>query len=112
MTPTRRAFLKSTAAITAAAPFVLGAGESKSETRYTAALVGCGWWGTNILCAALADGRIRVVGLCDVDQSQLDQCAAKIAPLTSDAPKRYTDYREMFDREKPAIVIVATPDHW
>src|SRR5207244_10694606 len=27
-------------------------------------------------------------------------------------PKRYADYREMLEREKPAIVIVATPDHW
>ena len=34
------------------------------------------------------------------------------AKWTSDVPKQYEDYREMLEKEKPDIAIVATPDHW
>src|SRR5678816_430196 len=27
-------------------------------------------------------------------------------------PKGYADYRELLAKEKPEIVIIATPDHW
>src|SRR2546423_13374250 len=57
----RRTFLKSAAGAIAlsAAPAFLGA-EDKSET-YTTALIGCGWWGGNILGAALAAGQSKLV---------------------------------------------------
>ena len=35
-----------------------------------------------------------------------------MSKLTSDTPTTYTDYREMLEKEKPQIVINATPDHW
>ncbi len=117
MQPSRRAFLQSTAAgvmALSAAPAILGAADAPTKTgaRYTTALIGSGWWGTNILKCALAEGRSKVVALCDVDQAQLRKCADAIGKLTSDAPKAYTDYRELLEREKPQVAIVATPDHW
>ncbi|MEO6436207.1 MAG: Gfo/Idh/MocA family oxidoreductase [Tepidisphaeraceae bacterium] len=117
MQHTRRAFLKSTAAgaiALGAAPSILRAADAppKAGVKHTVALIGSGWWGTNILGAALADGRIKVVGLCDVDPAQLKKCGEAIGNLTSDTPKTYADYRELLDKEKPQIVIVATPDHW
>jgi predicted dehydrogenase len=114
MRPTRRSFLKSSAAATltlAAAPAILNA-QSKSPDPHTLALIGTGWWGTNILKCALADGRVKLIALCDVDQAQLQKCSTAIAKLTSDSPKTYGDFRELLDKEKPQIVIVATPDHW
>ena len=115
---TRRAFLRHSALAAAvaagAAPAPLRADNTggKAGERKTLALVGAGWWGTNILTHALADGRVRVVALCDVDQSQLTKCREAIGKLTADEPKAYTDYRELLEREKPQIVINATPDHW
>ncbi len=114
MQPTRRSFLKSSAAATltlAAAPAILNA-QSKSPDPHTIALIGCGWWGTNILRCALADGRVKLVALCDVDQAQLRKCSSVAGKLTSDSFKSYSDFRELLDREKPQLVIVATPDHW
>src|SRR5207248_1175756 len=85
---------------------------TKAGEKYTLALIGAGWWGTNILGAALADGRVKLVALCDVDQAELKRCSDAVKKLTSDSSKQYTDFRELLDKEKPQIVIVATPDHW
>ena len=117
---TRRSFLRRAAGagagtfIAGAAPAILRADESggKAGRKRTVALVGAGWWGTNILSHALADGRVKVVGLCDVDQNQLKKCREAIAPLTGDSPKEYRDYRELLEKEKPQVLINATPDHW
>lgn len=80
--------------------------------KYRTALVGTGWWGMNILREAIAAGQSQVVALCDVDQRFLGPAAEEVNKLSGDRPKKYTDYREMLAKEKPAIVIVATPDHW
>src|SRR5688500_16428274 len=98
----RRTFLKSAAAFApalAAAPAFLRA-QDKTET-YTVALIGSGWWGANILGAALASKQCKLVALCDVDQAQLDKCQKKITSDSSDTPKLYADYRELLAKEKP-----------
>ena len=84
----------------------------KPPANYTTALVGSGWWGMNIMDAAMAHGRSRVVALCDVDQRFLKPAAEKIQRLTGQSVRIYTDYREMLAKEKPQVTIVATPDHW
>src|SRR5687768_7656471 len=96
MRQTRRTFLKAAAAgmaMAGAAPAILRADDSggKAGEKKTVALIGAGWWGTNILSHALADGRVKVVALCDVDQSQLKKCSAAIEKLTSDTAKSYGD---------------------
>ncbi len=108
----RRGFVQSSLAAGAAlsAPHLLLA--SKAEKKYRTALIGSGWWGTNILREAIGSGECQVAALCDVDDHQLELALAEVGKLSSDQPKRYKDYRELLDREKPEIVIVATPDHW
>lgn len=108
---TRRDFLAATAAgVIAAGPIVRGA--ENPTKKYRTALVGTGWWGMNILHVAVESGRCQVVAMADVDQNQLDPAVENIRKLTGDAPRKFKDYRELLDREKPEIVIVATPDHW
>lgn len=111
MSVTRRDFLAATAAtgLSLAAPAVSGAEKNK---RYRTALIGSGWWGMNVFRAAIRSGDVRAVAMCDVDRSQLDPAAAEVEKLTGTAPKKYKDYRELLEREKPEIAIVATPDHW
>src|SRR5262249_6612278 len=109
---TRRDFVRMSAAAGAvlAAPAVITA--AKAEKRYRTALVGSGWWGMNIFREALRSGQCEAVALCDVDDNQLEPALAEVGKLTSDQPKRYKDYRELLERERPEIVVVATPDHW
>jgi predicted dehydrogenase len=110
----RRNFIKNTAAASVAfsalsLPMISVAGKTRP---YRTALIGSGWWGRNILREAVRAGESKVVALCDVDQNQLAEAAAEFEKLTSDRPKKYLDYRELLAKEKPEIVIVATPDHW
>lgn len=111
MAVTRRSFLAASAVAGAAfaAPAVHGADKNH---RYRTALVGSGWWGMNILRTAIAAGRSSVVAMCDVDSNQLDPAVAEVENKTGAAPKKYKDYRELLEKEKPEIVIVGTPDHW
>jgi predicted dehydrogenase len=109
---TRRQLLSTAAASTlawTAAPYIRAANKA---VQYRTALIGCGWWGLNILTEAVAAGQTKVVALCDVDQNQLEVSADELSSQTADAPKRYADYRELFDREPIDIAIIATPDHW
>jgi predicted dehydrogenase len=107
----RRTFLTSSVAAGVALKFPAVATAQQNKT-YRTALIGSGWWGTNILREAMASGRCELTALVDVDQRQITKCAAEAAKWTSDQPKRYEDYREMLEKEKPDIAIVATPDHW
>ena len=108
----RRTFIQNTAAgaaVTLFSPYGIAAPRA---TKYRTALIGSGWWGMNILRAAIAAGQSKVVAICDVDQSQVGKAAAEVEKLNGDKPKQYNDFRELLATEKPEIVIVATPDHW
>jgi predicted dehydrogenase len=112
MSLSRRHFLATSASAAAlgfAAPAVLGAEKGR---KFKTALIGSGWWGMNILNCAIEAGESDVVALCDVDRSQLDKAAESVNAKTGAMPKKYGDYRELLEREKPEIVIVGTPDHW
>ena len=107
----RRNFIKNSAA-SGLAFSAWGFQPSKRSKKYSLALIGSGWWGTNILREALASDTVQLVALCDVDERQLDMAENEVNQLVSTQPKRYKDYRALIAKEKPEIVINATPDHW
>ena len=111
---TRRDFIKTSAAAGAgAAAFTAVPLFGRPVTqKLRTALVGTGWWGMNILGCAMEAGESQVVGMCDVDAGQLNPAAETVEKLTGDRPKKYKDFRDLLDREKPEVVIVGTPDHW
>jgi len=109
---TRRRFVRHAAVaggILAAAPFIRAADPAR---KFRTALIGCGWWGKNILKEAMASGRVKLVGLCDVDSNTREVAAEQVNDLNGDQPKTYNDFRELLEKEKPEIVLIATPDHW
>jgi predicted dehydrogenase len=111
MSVTRRDFLAAAAVagVAFAAPAVHGAQKNK---KYRTALIGSGWWGKNILHAAIEAGESQLVALCDVDRNVLEAAAADVEKRTATAPKKYHDFRELLEQEQPEIAIVGTPDHW
>src|SRR3989454_722701 len=85
---------------------------AQSAQKFRVALIGTGWWGMNILRTAMESGECKVVAMAEVDQNQLQPALQEVEKLSGDRPKSYKDFRELLDKEKPDIAIVATPDHW
>ena len=113
MTPqSRRNFLKTTAAASLAFNAIPIIGADALVRQQRTALVGCGWWGNNILGEAMASGECKITALCDVDQRLLDTTAERVTRESGAIPRKYKDFREMLKEEYPDVVIVATPDHW
>jgi predicted dehydrogenase len=110
----RRQFLHTATAATAVAawPFSVRAQDKAGARKFRTALIGCGWWGNNILREAMASGACEVVALCDVDARQFELTLKNVSAGTGDAPKLFKDYRELLAQAKPDIAIVGTPDHW
>jgi predicted dehydrogenase len=105
----RRTFIKTSGLFLAGAPFVFS---QATKSKYRTALIGCGWWGKNILKEAAASGRVQIVALCDVDANGLEITAEQVSDFAGDAPRLYKHHQELLEKEKPDIVIIATPDHW
>lgn len=108
----RRQFVKTTASATASISALPLFASTFNNKKYRLGLIGSGWWGMNILREAIRSQRIKVVGLCDVDERALRKVAGEVKQLNGDEPKHYKDFRELVDKENLDMVIVATPDHW
>ncbi len=134
----RREFLRRAGAISASAsaPMILnacamGRGPRPAPSgRVTMGFIGVGNRGLNLLDDFLADERVQIVALCDVNQKSAGYWDNKVAGR--DEGKRiaeahygkqtqagtfkgidtYGDYRELLARKDIDAVVVATPDHW
>jgi predicted dehydrogenase len=117
MKSNRREFLKQSAVAGAAVslPFTLAAGRARADvnSQLTVAAIGVGGsrgagfsQGTHI--ARKAAQHARMIAVCDVDQLHMDEFNKGFEGKL----KKYADYRELLEREKPDVVTIGTPDHW
>lgn len=102
----RRTLLASGAALLAS-PYLRA-----QDRTLSLAIIGPGWWGKNILREAMASKRVKVVAACDVDPVALQTTSELVNEASGAKPKTYGDHREMLEKEKPEVVIIASPDHW
>ena len=42
----------------------------------------------------------------------MEIAADQVNDLNGDKPKSYRQHQELLEKEKPDILIIATPDHW
>lgn len=107
--PTRRSFLKQTAAVASLAAFMprLSAGNS-ANSRLQHASIGVGGMGWSDLNSILNGGTTDIVAICDVDADSLAKAAQKLPDA-----RKYRDWRELLEKEADKIdsVNVSTPDH-
>ncbi|MBS6798851.1 MAG: Gfo/Idh/MocA family oxidoreductase [Firmicutes bacterium] len=71
------------------------------------ALIGCGRIAVNHLKAAI-NNNLEIVSVCDVLPAKMEEILKKYDLQDNKAIKRYTDYKEMIESEKPELVSIAT----
>lgn len=71
------------------------------------ALIGCGRISTNHIKAAVAN-HLEIVAVCDVVPEHMEAVLAKHGLERDGSIHRYTDYKEMLEKEKPVFVAIAT----
>ena len=82
-----------------------GVRERKQEMKY--ALIGCGRIAVNHIKAAL-NNELEIVAVCDVVPDKMEALLAKYELQSDQSIKRYTDYKEMIEAEKPELASIAT----
>lgn len=117
--PTRRRFLKSSAAAAAAFAlprFSIGATGPAANSRLNVACIGIGHRGWYAVSELLKQPHVNLVAGCDVDHVLVEETRLKAAelgfPEFANVPL-YCDYREMLAELDDRIdaVTVSTPDH-
>lgn len=71
------------------------------------ALIGCGRIATNHMKAAV-NNELEIVAVCDVIPEKMEELLAKHELGKNTDIKRYIDYKEMIEAEKPQLVSIAT----
>jgi UDP-N-acetyl-2-amino-2-deoxyglucuronate dehydrogenase len=69
------------------------------------AIIGCGRISPNHIAAAV-ENKLDIVALCDIEESKMEISIQKYN-LPSET-KKYTDYKEMIQKEKPQLVAICT----
>ena len=114
ITPSRRRFLATTAAV-ATVPYIWTSSSARAEdanSKPTVAAIGIGGsrgrynQGRAIARQAAKIG--QMVAVCDVDNLHNEEFNAEFDGKL----KMYQDYRKLFETEKPDMVTIGTPDHW
>lgn len=103
----RRKFIRTTAIAAVAAPYVLQSCAPATKLRHACVGVG-GMMGLGDLKNFLGHPNVIITAICDIDAGML----AKAKELVPNA-RTYSDWREMFEKEKDNIdsVNVTVPDH-
>lgn len=71
-----------------------------------AAVVGVGIRGSELLRQLMRQENVKVAAVCDIDAQARERA---LAAAGRDAPKPFTDYRQVLDRSEIDAVIIATP---
>ena len=103
---TRRSFIKASAVAALAAPAVVHSADANGVVQH--ACIGVGGMGYNDFKNFSSHAKTRVVAICDVDRNHLDRVAKEVPDA-----RRYTDWRELIEKEGDKIdsVNVTVPDH-
>lgn len=118
MKTTRRSFIKRSATLAgvAAVPYIYTSEQAVAQdanSRPTVAAIGVGGsrgrYSRGGKVARDAAAHADMIAVCDCDSVHCDEFSDK---YFKGKLRKYIDYRELFDKEKPDVVTIGTNDHW
>jgi len=115
MKPSRREFIKKAALLTTGTGLMSSSWASprlSPNERINVGLIGCRNQGFYVLKEFLQTGRVNCLGICDVDQTVLEDKAAELKKDFQQVPRMYKDFRKLLEDKDIDAVIIGTPDHW
>ena len=108
---TRRNFLKTAAAGTAALSAASYARAGGANERFVVGVIGPGGMGSAHIRTLVTQRDVQISHVCDVDRNRL-AAAVKNATVNGREPAGVTDLRRVLDQREIVGVFIATPDHW
>ncbi len=115
MTPPRRDFLKTSAAV-AASTILNGKTQSAADEKKSDVIrvgfIGCGGMGSNHLKVLSKRKDVEIVSVCDVDEQRLASAVTVVHDGSGRSPQSTGDLRRILDDKSIDAVFIATPDHW
>jgi predicted dehydrogenase len=108
----RRSFLKTSAALTAAAS-MSGVSGAAPNDRIRVAVIGLNNRGPQVASSFLGSQQFEIVTLCDCDTAMFEKGMRELQKRGFDGkPKFEQDFRKVLDDKNVDAIINATPDHW
>ncbi len=125
MIRTRRQFLTTLGAASAAAPFILPSriwaaqGNSNPNQKITLGFIGVGTQGNGLLQNFIRHPNTQVVAVCDVDKNRRAHWQKWVNEFYASANQKdykgcdaYNEFEKVLERKDIDAVVIATPDHW
>lgn len=75
-------------------------------------VIGSGGRGISVMTVFQKDPTVRVGGICDVYEPNLEKALATAAKVPGNRPKAYSNYKQLLDNKDIQAVLIATPEHW
>ena len=125
-TITRRKLLRRTVSAVAGTisfPYIVSSsalgreGRVAANSRISLGAIGVGGQGTHDMKSLMADARVQVVAVCDVQEKNRNRGRQIVDNNYSKDKmwrgcKAYNDFRELLARDDIDVVCIGTPDHW
>ena len=96
--------------------FLLAAGSaaalhSAPSGQISLGLIGSGGRGNLVMSAFQKDPAVKVAGICDVYEPNLERGLSN-AKKGGSTPEAYRNYKKLLDNKDIQAVLIATPEHW
>lgn len=75
-------------------------------------VIGSGGRGTHVMEVFQKASTVRVTGICDVYEPNLERALSVAAKAQGSSPKAYRNYKQLLEEKSIQAVLIATPEHW
>lgn len=116
MAPSRRDFIRTTAAGVAAGLTIPSSFRMENiagaNSRIRVAVIGVNGRGSSLAGTFARQKDTEIAYICDVDERAMGQCIDSVKAITGTPPKGARDFRAILDDKDLDAVVIAMPDHW